>query len=358
MKNVAWLLIFLLSVWVNGVVRTTDAATRQQFQPPLTEEEMLDWLIENNHDAERLPGDKYRIYWRDYFHPELNRTDAAGKRYRVSSFDWGPRGDVADVVVSSSVEVAIPWEQFSASQGLPTFRYRYRLASLKTSLQPVRSLRIYTTDLPRNWNRNISNPPGWSNGGQPPQYEWGSNRVRWSVRDRNYLVDPGESQSGFIFQCQSVPGILTASVWTTGRDWSGIEGIATLSHTETSPRGPIIGPVAIPVETSVLELTRRLETLTSQSVELEWLDASAAAPLQQHLTRTITAFGKNQHSQAKQEIQQFVEALNALEKQSHTVVSSGSPSTEGEKQNPAEPPIIEEALTLLKTNAAYLLTKF
>ena len=28
-----------------------------------------------------------------------------------------------------------------------------------------------------------------------------------------------------------------------------------------------------------------------------------------------------------------------------------------EKQNPAEPPIVEETLTLLKTNAAYLLTK-
>lgn len=239
--------------------------------------------------------------------------------------------------------------------------YTYNITSLETSQQPVHSLKIRTHDLPREWKRDISNPPGWKNYGQPSPHTKSNNGVSWSPKSGMPYISPGTTQGGFMFQCRSLPDIIWGDVWTSGGSINGHEAVTTPYHHQYAPRGLVVGPVAIPVGTSPLELTRRLENLTSQSVTLGWLDASAAVPLQQHLTNTITAFEKNQHSQAKQEIQRFVEALNALEKQSQTVSKrigkTGTPSTEGEKWNPAEPPIVEEAFTLLKTNAAYLLTK-
>ena len=357
MRNSLALLLICLLLTSKGVfVSIAVAANRKIFKPPLTEEQMLDWLKEKNYDAEMLPDGRYRIYYLDS-DPKGEITQN-GFRFTVLTFDWGPRGDIADVLVSSSVEFVESTGSSSATNRLPTFRYHYHIKSIETSQQPVTSLRVNTPDLPRNWQRDISNPREWDNMGQPYKKR-GYNGVAWlhSGNNRSYGLPPGTFQDGFTFQCQSVPSITMAQVWAVGRDMNGMEGVTTLNDPQTAPRGPVIGPTAISLRTSPLELTRRLETLTSQSVELGWVDASAATPLQQHLTNTMTVLGKNQHSQAKLEIQRFVEALNALEKQSQTAVSPGAPSTEVEKQNLTEPPIIEEALTLLKTNAAYLLTK-
>ena len=333
-----------------------DAATRSVFKPVVPEDQTVAWLKEKNHDAEELGKGRYRIYWRDYSGGDLRDED--GNAYSIRTFDWGPRGGKANVLVASRVELVKTGNRTTPDTGLPEYRYTYSITSLETSQQPVQSLKIRTPNLPRNWKRDISNPPGWENYGQPSPYAESNNGVSWSPKFGTLYISPGTSQGGFMFQCQSLPGIIRADVWTSGGSINGHEAVTTPYHHQYAPRGLVVGPVAIPVETSVLELTRRLESLTSQSVTLGWLDASAAAPLQQHLTNTITAFGKNQYSQAKLEIQRFVEALDALEKQKQTAVPSGSPSTEVKKQNPAEPPTIIEALTLLKTNATYLLTKF
>ena len=336
-------------------ITETYAAARSVFKPVVPEDQTVAWLKERNHDAEELDNGRYRIYWRDYSGGDLR--DEEGDPYSIRTFDWGPRGGKADVLVASRVEFVKTGNRTTPDTGLPEYRYTYNITSLDTSRQPVRSLKIRTHDLPRHWKRDISNPPGWKNYGQPPPYAAANNGVTWSPESRTSYISPGTSQGGFMFQCRSLPGIIRVDVWTSGGSIDGHEAVTTPYHHQYAPRGLVVGPVAIPVETSPLELTRRLESLTAQSIALGWVDASAAAPLQQHLTNTMTAFGKNQHSQAKLEIQRFVKTLNALEKQSQMAVSSGSPSTEAGKQNPAEPPIIEEALTLLKTNAAYLLTK-
>ena len=358
MRNV-WILLHCLATVVMVFAQTCleiDAATRSVFKPTVPEDQTVAWLKERNHDAEELGKGRYRIYWRDYSGGDLR--DEEGDPYSIRTFDWGPRGGKADVLVASRVELVKTGNRTTPDTGLPEYRYTYNITSLETSQQPVRSLKIRTHDLPRNWKRDISNPPGWKNYGQPSPYAESNNGVSWSPKSGTPYIPPGTSQGGFIFQCRSLPGIIRADVWTSGGSINGHEAVITPYHHQYAPRGHVVGPVAIPMETSVLELTRRLESLTSQSIELGWVDASAAAPLQQHLTNTMTALGKNQHSQAKLEIQRFVEALNALEKQSQTPMSSGSLSIEVKKQNPAEPPILMEALTLLKTNAAYLLTKF
>ncbi len=332
-----------------------DASTRSVFKPVVPEDQTVAWLKEKNHDAEELGKGRYRIYWRDYSGGDLRDKD--GVPYSIRTFDWGPRGGKANVLVASRVELVKTGNRTTPDTGLPEYRYTYNITSLETSQQPVRSLKIRTHDLPRNWKRDISNPLGWKNYGQPPPHAESNNSVSWSPKFGTPHISPGTFQGGFVFQCRSLPGIIRADVWTSGGSINGHEAVTTPYHHQYAPRGLVVGPVAIPVETSVLELTRRLENLTSQSVTLGWLDASTAAPLQQHLTNTITVFGKNQHSQAKLEIQRFVETLNALEKQNQTAVHSGSPSAAVENQNPAEPPIIVEALSLLKTNAAYLLGK-
>lgn len=332
-----------------------DASTRSVFKPVVPEDQTVAWLKEKNHDAEELGKGHYRIYWRDYSGGDLRDED--GDSYSIRTFDWGPRGGKANVLVASRVELVKTGNRTTPDTGLPEYRYTYNITSLETSQQPVRSLKIRTHDLPRNWKRDISNPLGWKNYGQPPPHAESNNSVSWSPKFGTPYISPGTSQGGFVFQCRSLPGIIRADVWTSGGSINGHEAVTTPYHHQYAPRGLVVGPVAIPVETNVLELTRRLENLTSQSVTLGWLDASTAAPLQQHLTNTITAFGKNQHSQAKLEIQWFVETLNALEKQNQSAVPSGSPSAAAENQNPAEPPIIVEALSLLKTNAAYLLGK-
>jgi len=356
--------IFLLYLLWVGVVfvltnTATDAAKRTVFHPPVLEEQTLAWLKERNHDAESLGNGRYRIYWRDY--SGNNLRDKYGALYSIRTFDWGPRGDIADALVSSSVEIVKTGEDTTSSQGLPRYRYHYHVKSLETSRQPIVTFRIFTR-IPKNWKRDISDPLGWSNGGQPSQTESASNHVRWIHRGKDgiYGLYPGQSQSGFGFQCQGVPGILTADIWTTGRDMKGMEEVKTLHYTETAPRGPVIGPVAIPVGTSVLELARRLETLTSQSVELEWLDASAAASLRKHLEEVFIALGKNQQSAAKRALGAFVATLEELRKSTTTKQRDKlSPSSAGVEAEPLqEPVIIAEALTLLKTNAAYLLTRF
>lgn len=353
-NSLVLLLICLLLMGIEVFVSPVIAANQKVFKPPLTEEQMLDWLKEENYDAEVLPAGRYRIYYLDS-HPKGEITQN-GSRFTVLTFDWGPRGDIADVVVSSSVELVKRIDSRSSANRLPTFRYHYHIRSLETSRQPVSSFRVNTPDLPRNWHRDISNPPEWGNMGQPYKKR-GYNGIAWlhSGETGSYGLLPGASQDGFMFQCQSVPGIIVAHVWAVGRDMNGVEGVRTLHDPQTAPRGPVIGPVAISIDTSRLALTRRLETLTSQSVTLGWLDESAAVPLLQHLADSLSAFGKNRHSQAKREIQSFVQALSALEKQTN---KTESPSAEMEKQPPAEPPIIAEALTLLKTNAEYLLTQF
>lgn len=337
------------------------AATRTVFKPRVPETQLLDWLKKRNRNAEDIGNSRYRIYYHDYENATENDPKDDYGHYTIATFDWGPPGGLADVFVSSKVELVPPKNRTTPDTGFPEYRYHYQITSLETSRQSIHSIKVRTPDLPRNWQRDILNPPGWKNYGQPDKFEHSNNGVTWSTNSGMSNITPGVSQNGFVFQSRSIPGIIMVDIWTSGNDINGLEGITTPYHHQYAPRGPAIGPVAIPIATSPLELTRRLESLTSHSIELGWLDASAAGPLQQHLTNTITAFGKNQHSQAKQEIQRFIEALNTLEKRSQTISKrigkTGTPSTEVEKQNPMEPPIIAEALTLLKTNAAHLLTK-
>ncbi len=374
--SVAMLSVLLLSV--------TDAAKRAVFHPPVPEEQTVAWLKERNHDAEALGAGLYRIYWRDYSGGPLR--DERGDSYSVRAFDWGPRGGKADVFVSSRVEWVEPAHRTTPDTGLPEYRYIYSITSRETSQHPVHTLWVRTLDLPRSWLRDISNPPGWKNFGQPPEFAGASNHVAWNRKFGTPYILPGTSQGGFAFKCRSVPGIITAEVWTSGGSIDGHEAVVTPYHHQYAPRGFVIGPEAIPVGTSASELTRRLETLISRSVTLGWLDEDAAVPLRQHLANSVTAFGKHELSEARREIQAFVATLDVLEKQRGTVPQRtgepNSPSGEGEQQVPAEPPLLEEALTLqlreigfkiqeqaepplleealtlLQTNAAYLLTKF
>ena len=360
MRNVLALLHCLSTVFM-VLVHTCleiDAATRSVFKPVVPEDQTVSWLKKHNHDAEELGKGRYRIYWRDYSGGDLRDED--GDPYSIRTFDWGPRGGKANVLVASRVELVKTGNRTTPDTGLPEYRYTYNITSLETSQQPVRSLKIRTHDLPKNWKRDISNPPGWKNYGQPLPHAGSNNGVSWSPKSGTPYISPGTSQGGFVFECRNLPGTIRADVWTSGGSIKGHEAVTTPYHHEYAPRGLVVGPVAIPVETSVLELTRRLESLTSHSIELRWLDASTAALLQQHLTDTIIAFGKNQQSQARREIQAFITTLDALEKQraaSDQTDKMTSPSAGAEKQNSAEPPIIEEAFTLLKTNAEYLLTQ-
>ena len=358
MRNTLTFFTSLFFIGITYFVHTTLAANRTVFTPRVPEMQIIDWLKKNSHDAEELEKGRYRIYYRDYENATENDPKDDYGHYTIATFDWGPPGGLADVFVSSKVERVPPKNCTTPDTGLPEYRYHYQITSLEASRQEVRSLWIRTPDLPKNWQRDISNPPGWKNYGQPPQHARANNGITWTPKFGTPYISPGTTLKDFNFKSRGLPSIIMMDIRTSGADTRGSELIETPYRQHYSPRGHVVGPAAIPINTSPLALTRRLESLTSQSVTLGWLDTSAAAPLQQHLTNTITAFGKNQHSQAKLEIQRFVEALNALEKQSPTAVSSGAPSTEVEKQNLAEPPIIAEALTLLKTNAAYLLTKF
>ena len=280
-----------------------DAATRTVFKSRVPETQLLDWLKKRNHDAEDLGNSRYRIYYHDYENATENDPKDDYGHYTIATFDWGPPGGLADVFVSSKVELVPPKNHMTPDTGLPEYRYHYQITSLETSRQSIHSVKVRTPDHPRNWQRDILNPPGWKNYGQPYKFEHSNNGVTWSTNSGMSNITPGVSQDGFVFQSRSVPGIIMVDIWTSGNDISSLEGIATPYHHQYAPRGLAIGPVAIP----------------------------------------------------------FVEALNTLEKQSQTISKqigkTGTPSTEVEKQNPAEPPIIVEALTLLKTNAVYLLTK-
>lgn len=119
-------------------------------------------------------------------------------------------------------------------------------------------------------------------------------------------------------------------------DISGIEMVMKILL-QCRPQGKVIGPGIIPADWGVSELTQRLNTLTSQSVEEGWLDESAAKQLKKYLANSQSALQKGQQSQAKQAIQKFADALKEME---------------------IDVNLTQEASTLLGTNAAYLLTKF
>ena len=112
------------------------------------------------------------------------------------------------------------------------------------------------------------------------------------------------------------------------------------------PQGKVIGPEAISKEADFSKLTQRLKTLTSQSAAEGWLDGSAARQLNQHLDDSQTALQNGSKRAAKQEIESFMSALYLMGKEK----KSSDPSQ--------EPPLTQEAATLLKTNVMYLLTKF
>ncbi len=356
MRNVFTLFTCFFFVWVTGLLANTAmSANRTVLMPRVPEGQIIDWLKKYNHDAEELGNSRYRIYYRNYDNATENDLKDDYGHYTIATFDWGPPGGLADIFVSSKVEGVPSEKRTTPDTGFPEYQYTYQLTSLETSRQPVHALKLRTPDLPKIWYRDISNPPGWKNYGQPSQHARANNGVTWRPEFGTPYISPGTTQGGFTFRCRSLPGIIMIDVWTSGNDGRGGELIRTPYYQHYSPRGTIIGPVAIGIDTSPLALTRRLETLTSQSVALGWLDEGAAAPLLQHLADSLSAFGKNRHSQAKREIQKFVQALSALEKQTN---KTESPSAEMEKQPPAEPPIIAEALTLLKTNAEYLLTQF
>ena len=281
-----------------------DAATRTVFKPRVPETQLLDWLKKRNHDAEDLGNSRYRIYYHDYENATENDPKDDYGHYTIATFDWGPPGGLANVFVSSKVELVPPKNRTTPDTGLPEYRYHYQITSLEASRQEVRSLWIRTPDLPKNWQRDISNPPGWKNYGQPPQHARANNGITWTPRFGTPYISPGTTQKDFNFKCRGLPSIIMMDIRTSGTDTRGSELIETPYRQHYSPRGLVIGPVAMPVGTSLLELTRRLENLTSQSIDLGWLDANAA-PLQQHLTNTITAFGKNQHSQAPKQNLKF-----------------------------------------------------
>lgn len=109
------------------------------------------------------------------------------------------------------------------------------------------------------------------------------------------------------------------------------------------PRGNVIGPEVILKSADALKLIERLEEkLIVQCVSEGWLDKSAAKLLKQHLVAGHTALQDNQSAEARQAIQAFIDTLKQME------------GTEPDDSN-QEPPLTQEALTLLGTNAASLL---
>ena len=112
------------------------------------------------------------------------------------------------------------------------------------------------------------------------------------------------------------------------------------------PQGKVVGPEAISKELDILKLTRRLKTLTSQSAAEGWLDRSTAKQLKQDLTDIQAALRNDRLIQAREGIQEFHYELMKMQKG----IKSGELSH--------DPPLTQEAATLLGTNAVYLLRKF
>ena len=105
------------------------------------------------------------------------------------------------------------------------------------------------------------------------------------------------------------------------------------------PQGKVVGPEAISKKLGILKLTQRLKTLTSQSAAEGWLDESAARQLNQHL---VAALQDGRQIQVEEAVAKFRYELEQMQKEI----------------NLSNPPLTQEAATLLGTNAAYLLTKF
>ena len=300
---------------------------------------------------------------------------------------------------------------------LPRSHYNYHIKNLQTSDKPVTGFQVYfSRDLITRWgdidinhslvirlenptiqisqiigytDRPFDSSPGLESGGLRSGLptinstfvlnDRGYKSVRWS---KDVEIFPGESPVGFELQFRSIPGIITARVGvdrlkrgksslTVKRDGKiinkGFKSMGFHDHLvkingqeievssdemveeillQSQPQRKVVGPETIPADWNALKLIQRLENLTSQCVVEGWLDKSAAEQLKQLLVNSQVSLQREQRVEAKQPIEKFITALEHMAERSETNSST------------QEPPLTQEAATLLVINAVYLLTKF
>ena len=444
-----FLITFLVVLVITAYVNTALAAKRTAFKPPRTEDQMRDWLTENNYEVKKQDKGLYAISWKQEL-PNGKVEDVAGEDVcKVLIESTGGKNTAhftfflnlhvnIDVIVASrtsrTAETIIPkWADVNRYNPKQMYRYHYDIENLSTSQKPVHNFQIYYSTFQKEWEPwlagiDIQKPSGlWEGSKQLSLREGKLDSVKWESKDLGILM--GESLYGFAFELplkdslgalteieidgkpqtawqiidtrrpfQCLPGIITARVDvarnrekfspTLKVDDETINRVETEEVTpagllamitatiivqidgQTSevtseeriekilfqlrPRGEVIGPEIIPPEGwegwNALKLTQRLKTLTSQCVAEGWLDKSAAESLKQHLADIQIALQKAgqsiQNKQAIQAIQAFTDTLKQMEKE----IKPSNPSQ--------EPPLTQESMTLLKTNAEYLLTKF
>lgn len=303
---------------------------------------------------------------------------------------------------------------------LPVSRYDYRIKNLQASDKLVTDFQVYfSRDLITRWGDididhtlaiRLENPTiqisqliGYTDGpfylsselekrglrvGSPTINSTfilntrGYKSVRWS---KDVEIFPRESPVGFELQFRSIPGIITARVGvdrlkrgksslTVKKDGktiniddfkgSGIRGgynhLVEIESQEievgsdemveeillqSQPQGKVVGPETIPADWNAVKLIQRLESLTSQCMVEGWLDKNAGEELKQLLVDSQVLLQKDQQTEAKQGLEKFITALKHMAERAETSTST------------QEPPLTQEAVTLLMINAEYLLTK-
>lgn len=298
-------------------------AERQVFKPVLN----IDKLEKNNLSVEEIPGTgNYRIYYR-------------GADGEIHFVRFEPATKVG-VIVKSTVEEPVGFQEISPSEGPPAYIYRYEIQSLRTSRQPVRTF-VVGMKVPKGTKISPMNPKDWYSR-QPRPSEHAPNWVRWSAlprsdREPSTYIQPGESLEGFALRCPGLPGILTAYIkgHITIHELRE-EADAPLGLEENSVQGKVIGPVPIPEVFRPVDFAAHLESLFAESVQLGWVnDEPEVQPLLETLKSVKTALDKNQIAQARSRISEFLTTLESVSKTEKVLTS--------------------EATSMLKINAQYLL---
>ena len=381
-------LVIVIAAYANSEPNSKQGLFQKIFIPPYTETQMLDWLKEQGYKVEKLDNDLYTISWKHQL-PDGKLDDVYGKDVcnvliesvnskNTAHFTYTLRlkNDI-NVVVSSEVE----WIENSSS-----FRFYYSIEGLSTSNRPVNRFQIDLNDSVR--ARNITNPSElWED-----RIVRNLNSERGDVRSivwrkKGIGIIRGESQHGFAFDGDTsdsseniMPGIFTARVDInrySPRLYPTIQVNGQVANRESlpghdpeiipsefvhvitvkidgksfwvesdekvqeillriRPQGKVVGPDVLSGG-SVLSYIQRLRMLTSQCAAEGWLDKNGVRLLNQHLSTALQ--NVDLMAQVEEGIGKFLDELEQMQ-----TGRIGS-----------KPSLTQEAATLLRTNADYIL---
>ncbi len=285
-----------------------------------------------NLDAEFIKetGD-LKIYYRDY--------DG-----QVKFLIYHPSNKV-DVVVSTTVEKLDGSDSGSGSQSKIQrgYRYRYKVASAKTSQQSMRTMVLEMTT-PKTAPMNIKPPKGWyfRRTLNSKVHNW----VRWSglpraPHEKSPYIAPGAELQNFTLDAPGLPGILAAYSGGSAKRNILNEAVESPGFHANYVKGSVVGPVPEPAVFDAVLFAQYIGGLYDQGVKLGWVNGDKkTAPVRDRFRKRLFS------------------AIEAAESGKTAVAKRGFQNILTETQSLVKRKLVEPEMdALLTVNIEYLLER-